>query len=113
MEVETIVLSEISQPEKAKYHMISLICGIYETKNKSAMEKKRDKLKNRVLAIEKKKQLVFTRGKSGEWIGEIGDGDQECTCGNEHWVMYGIVESLYCAPEANITMYVNFIGIKI
>ena len=28
MELETIMLSEISQSEKDKYHMISLICGI-------------------------------------------------------------------------------------
>ena len=28
MELESIMLSEISQLEKAKYHMISLICGI-------------------------------------------------------------------------------------
>ena len=27
MDLETIMLSEISQPEKDKYHMISLICG--------------------------------------------------------------------------------------
>ena len=26
--------------------------------------------------------------------------------------MYGIVESLYCTPETNITPYVNYIGIK-
>ena len=28
MELENIMLSEISQSEKDKYHMISLICGI-------------------------------------------------------------------------------------
>ena len=28
MELECVMLSEISQPEKDKYHMISLICGI-------------------------------------------------------------------------------------
>ena len=28
MDLENIMLSEISQPEKDKYHMISLICGI-------------------------------------------------------------------------------------
>ena len=27
-DLENIMLSEISQPEKDKYHMISLICGI-------------------------------------------------------------------------------------
>ena len=28
MDLEVITLSEVSQPEKDKYHMISLICGI-------------------------------------------------------------------------------------
>ena len=28
MDVETIILSEVSQTEKDKYHMISLRCGI-------------------------------------------------------------------------------------
>ena len=28
MDLENIMLSEISQSEKVKYHMISLICGI-------------------------------------------------------------------------------------
>ena len=28
MQPETIILSEVSQKEKDKYHMISLICGI-------------------------------------------------------------------------------------
>ena len=28
MDLETIILSEVSQKEKDKYHMISLICGI-------------------------------------------------------------------------------------
>ena len=28
MELEIIMLSKISQPEKDKYHMISLICGM-------------------------------------------------------------------------------------
>ena len=28
MEIECIILSEISQSDKDKYHMISLICGI-------------------------------------------------------------------------------------
>ena len=29
MQLEIIILSEVSQKEKDKYHMISLICGIY------------------------------------------------------------------------------------
>ena len=33
-------------------------------------------------------------------------GIKEGTC-DEHWVMYGHVESLNCMPEINITQYVN------
>ena len=31
MDLEVIIVSEVSQTEKDKYHMISLICGIYNT----------------------------------------------------------------------------------
>ena len=30
MDLEIVILSEVSQTEKDKYHMISLICGIYK-----------------------------------------------------------------------------------
>ena len=30
MDLEIIILSEVSQAEKDKYHMMSLICGIYK-----------------------------------------------------------------------------------
>ena len=42
MDLESIMLSEISQSEKDKYHMISLICGIYWTNWTSKQNK--DKL---------------------------------------------------------------------
>ena len=29
---------------------------------------------------------------------------KEDTC-DEHWVMYGTVQSLYCTPETNITLH--------
>ena len=29
MDLEILILSEVSQTQKDKYHMISLICGIY------------------------------------------------------------------------------------
>ena len=31
MDLDIIILSEVSQTEKDKYHMISFICGIYNT----------------------------------------------------------------------------------
>ena len=30
MNLEMIILSEVSQTEKGKYHMIALICGLYK-----------------------------------------------------------------------------------
>ena len=39
MESESIMLSEISQTEKDKYHMISLICGIYKNDIKELIYK--------------------------------------------------------------------------
>ena len=32
---------------------------------------------------------------------------------DEHWLMYRIVEPLYCIPETNRTLYVKYTGIKI
>ena len=36
----------------------------------------------------------------GEKMMQIKEG----TCCDEHQVMYGIVESLYCTPETNVTL---------
>ena len=41
-------------------------------------------------------------------MGETDQGDQEYAYTDEHWVMYKIVELLYCIPETNITLYVNY-----
>ena len=32
MDLEIVILSEVSQTEKYKYHMISLTCGIFKKK---------------------------------------------------------------------------------
>ena len=40
MDLESGMLSKISQSEKDKYHMISLICGIEETKQMNIGEGK-------------------------------------------------------------------------
>ena len=42
----------------------------------------------------------------GGW-GKQVMGMKEGTCGDEHQVLCGSVESLYCTPETNITLYVN------
>ena len=38
MQLEIIILSEVSQKEKDKYHMISLICGIWNMTNEPIYE---------------------------------------------------------------------------
>ena len=51
---------------------------------------------------------MFTRAKGDGHICLTGVlGIKECTCCDEHWVMYGIGESLYYTPETNITLYVT------
>ena len=37
---------------------------------------------------------------------------KEYTYHDEHRVMYRVVESLYCTPETNITLYVNYLEFK-
>ena len=104
MELQCIKLSEISQ-KKDKSHMISLKCE-FKKENKAKEQNPR----NRLLTVENK--LVVTRGEVGgrmKWVMEI----KECTCCDEHQVMCGIAESLYCIPETNITLYVNYTRITI
>lgn len=43
----------------------------------------------------------------GGWTKEVM-GTKQCTCHDEHGVVYGTVELLYCTPEANISLYVNY-----
>ena len=51
MELETLILSEVSQKEKDKYHMISLITGIkYTAQMNLSTEKKIIDLENRLVA---------------------------------------------------------------
>ena len=38
--------------------------------------------------------------------GALVIGVKESTC-DEHWELYGSVESLYCTPETNITLYIK------
>ena len=58
MELESIMLSEISQVVKDKYYMISPISGTYSTKQTSKQNITRD--------IEIKNKLAVTRGEEGE-----------------------------------------------
>ena len=72
MGLEEIILTEISQPEKDEYCMISLICGI-QNKTNWSMNKQTE-----FMDIENR--LLVTRGAEGKWevvweVGEMGEGD--------------------------------------
>ena len=60
IQLETITLREVSQTEKDKYHMRSLICGILKKDTNELIYKDR----NRPTDIENK--LMVTKGERGE-----------------------------------------------
>lgn len=39
-------------------------------------------------------------------------GIKEHTCHDEHQRIHRFIESLYCIPEAKLTLYVHYTGIK-
>ena len=39
-------------------------------------------------------------------------GMKESPCHDEHQALYGRVESRYCTPETDITLYVNILELK-
>ena len=49
MELETLILSEVSQKEKDKYHTISHICYLIYSANELSTEKKLMDLENRLV----------------------------------------------------------------
>ena len=61
MDLETVILSELSQTEKDKYHMMSLICA-------SKKLYKRTYLQNRNRLTDIENILVVTKGERG-WGG--------------------------------------------
>jgi len=64
VELETLILSEISQKEKDKYHMISLISGIYYMAQVNlSTEKKIMDLENRL--------VVAKREEGVGWMGSL------------------------------------------
>ena len=69
MELETLILSEVSQKEKDKYHMISLIPGIqYTVQMNVSTEKKIMDLENRLAAARGERER-------GGIIGSLGLSD--------------------------------------
>ena len=51
-------------------------------------------------------KLVVARGGGRGWVTQVV-GIKECARLDEHQVLRGSIESLYCTPETNITLYVN------
>ena len=75
MELETLILSEVSQKEKDKYHMISLISGIlYMAQMKLSTEKKIMDLENRLVVAKGEQEGVG-------WIGSLGLIDADIAFG--------------------------------
>ena len=54
MDLEIIILSDMSQAEKDKYHMISLTCGILKNDTNELIYKQTHRLR---------KQTLFSKGK--------------------------------------------------
>jgi len=72
MDLVIIILSEVSQREKAKYYTILFICGIYK-QNKT----KQNKTKTNALTCkaeadsQTQKQTLLPKGKRGRKIGNL------------------------------------------
>ena len=66
MDLEIIILSEVSQKEKEKYHMMSLTSGIYYMAQMNlSPEKKLMGLENRLVVAKGKREGV-------RWTGSLG-----------------------------------------
>ena len=102
-ELVSIMLTEISQPEKDKYHIISLMWNL---RNKMNMQREKRERETKKQILNYREQSDGCQRGGGQEGGRNRCWD-EGTCHDEHRVMYGSVESLYCTPETNITLYVN------
>lgn len=69
MDLEGIMLSEVSRTEEYKCHVISLICGISKTKKVTQINQKQ------LIDTENKQGLAKGEG-MGIWLRQ-GEGDQE------------------------------------
>ena len=61
MDLEIIILSEESQIEKGKYHMISLTCGILKEKKKTQLTY----FQNRKTLTDTENKFMVTKGVRG------------------------------------------------
>ena len=91
--------------EKEKYYVTLLMWNLRNKQTKN-MTKEKDKPRNRLLTLESK--LVVRREVGGAMVrGRVTE--KECTCCDEHQVLYRTIESPYCTPETKITLYVNYL----
>ena len=72
MELEGIILREISRSEQDKDHMISLICGIEETKQSILGEERRKQNKTKSERETNRKRLLTLGNKLRAAGGEVG-----------------------------------------
>ena len=78
IELESIMLCEISQVAKDKYHMISPICGISSTKHTREQNRTRDlEIKNKLDSDQK--------GVVWGYQGKDGEGSSQGTCKKDPW----------------------------
>ena len=78
---------------------------MWNLRNKSNEQRKKRQTKKQTLNY-RAQTNSYQRGGGGEWVKQEM-GMKEGTF-DEHQVTYGSAESLYCAPESNITLYVNY-----
>ena len=65
------MLTKISHTEKDKYHMISLMCGTWKTKQ----NKTKDKQKIETSSVDTEIKFVVARGEKSRGMEEISEGD--------------------------------------
>ena len=92
MDLEIIILSEVSQREKAKYYTILLICGIYQKKIQMCSFAKHKQ-------IQIQKQTLLPKGKEGEdkleiWYEQIHTS--VCKIDNHNKIDCVAQETIFC-----------------
>ena len=115
---EHIALGKVTQNDK--YQDISGLRGLsfkdekviffsFEVKISSYQRRKRwdgSKLSRETVELWLPR-LLKNKALPHKYIAKVSFKDKHNTCSDEHAVIYGRVESLYCAPETNITLYVK------
>ena len=79
----------------------------WNLRDKQAKEKERERETKKQILNYREHTDGHQRGGGGGW-GKQVMGMKVRTCRDEHQVMDGSDESLYCTPETNITLCVNY-----